>query len=271
MGISKRIEEARKAYETGDEALSAKIHERTSISGTATEEHGSASSQFIGSLVYGGLDGIITTFAVVSGVAGAQLNPGIILILGLANLFGDGFSMATGAYLSSKSEKEYYQREREREAWEVDHFPEGEKAELVEIYLSQGYPLEDAEKMVEIKSKEEERWVNAMMLEELGLMENTANPFTEAGYTFVAFIVAGVIPLLAYLADYIFKLQIPATQSFFISMALSGLALFGLGAAKVKITERNPFRSGLEMLLVGGAAAGVAYLIGALLKGLGVG
>ena len=135
----------------------------------------------------------------------------------------------------------------------------------------QGYPLEDAEKMVEIKSKDEERWVNAMMLEELGLMENTSNPFTEAGYTMVAFIVAGAVPLLAYLADFIFNLQIPATQSFFISMALSGLALFGLGAAKVKITERNPFRSGLEMLIVGGAAAGVAYLIGALLKGLGVG
>ena len=271
MGISKRIEEARKAYETGDEALAAKIHEKAIIAAAATEEHGSASSKFIGSLVYGGLDGIITTFAVVSGVAGAQLDPGIVIILGLAKLFGDGFSMATGAYLSSKSEKEYYQREREREAWEVDHFPEGEKAELIEIYLSQGYPLEDAEKLVEIKSKEEERWVNAMMLEELGLMENTANPFTEAGYTLVAFIVAGAIPLLAYLADFIFNLQIPATQSFFISMALSGLALFGLGAAKVKITERNPFRSGLEMLIVGGAAAGVAYLIGALLKGLGVG
>jgi len=160
MGISKRIEEARKAYETGDEALAAKIHEKASIAAAATEEHGSASSKFIGSLVYGGLDGIITTFAVVSGVAGAQLDPGIVIILGLANLFGDGFSMATGAYLSSKSEKEYYQREREREAWEVDHFPEGEKAELIEIYLSQGYPLEDAEKWW--KSKVRRRNVGLM-------------------------------------------------------------------------------------------------------------
>jgi hypothetical protein len=131
----------------------------------AAEKHGGASSAYLGDMVYGGLDGIITTFAVVSGVAGAQLSPNIILILGLANLFADGFSMATGAFLSSKSDQEYYQRERQREAWEVDHFPEGERAELYELYLAQGHSEEDARKLVDIKTKDAKLWVDTMMID----------------------------------------------------------------------------------------------------------
>jgi hypothetical protein len=173
MSITKRLDEARKAYANRDLASSRQAH-RPEVIAQAMERHGGASHQYIGDMVYGGLDGIVTTFAVVSGVAGAELGSGIVLILGLANLFADGLSMATGAYLSSKSEREYYEREREREGWEVEHFPEGERAELLEIYR-----------------------------------------------------------------------------------------------AKVFVTERNWFRSGLEMLVVSGLAAGVAYLIGYLLQGLG--
>jgi len=117
MGISKRLEEARKAYEKGDMKGSARAHARKTIK-QAEEKHGGAGSQYLGEMVYGGLDGIITTFAVVTGVAGAQLGTSVILILGLANLFADGFSMAVGAYLSTKSEQEYYRKEYEREAWE---------------------------------------------------------------------------------------------------------------------------------------------------------
>jgi hypothetical protein len=100
---SKRLEEARKAFGQGDAKASADAHTHQAIM-HAPEEHGGAGSQYLGEMVYGGLDGIITTFAVVSGVAGAQLGTPVILILGLANLLAVGFSMATGAYLSSKSE-----------------------------------------------------------------------------------------------------------------------------------------------------------------------
>ncbi len=271
MSLSKRLEEARKAYASGDKSAAAKAHDLKVISSSAKEQHGAAGSEYIGNLVYGGLDGIITTFAVVSGVVGAQLNPGIILIMGLANLLGDGFSMATGAYLSSKSEQEYYDREREREAWEVEHFPEGEKAELLELYLQQGYPEEDARKMVEIKSKDKERWVDAMMIEELGLTREEKKPMNQALTTFASFTVAGAIPLLYYLLDLVFHFNLPTGTAFIIAIILSGAALFGLGAAKVMVTERSPIRSGLEMLVVGGLAAAVAYGIGALLKGLGGG
>ena len=164
MSISKRLEDVRKAFAQGNVKASALAHSPQRII-QATEEHGGAGSQYLGETVYGGLDGIITTFAVVSGVAGAQLGTPIILILGLANLFADGFSMATGAYLSAKGEKEYYQREWQREAWEVEHFAEGERAELHEVYRRRGYTEDEARQLVEIQSREPRRWVKAMMVE----------------------------------------------------------------------------------------------------------
>ena len=266
MSLSKRIEEARKAFERGDKQASAHAHTANAIS-AAREEHGGAGSQYLGEMVYGGLDGIITTFAVVSGVAGAQLGTPVILILGLANLLADGFSMATGAYLSSKSEHEYYRKEWEREAWEVKHFPDGERAELQEVYVRRGYTDEEARQLVEIQSRNAERWVKAMMIDELGMMEDETNPLINGLVTFGSFVIAGAVPLAVYLIGLAFPIS--PDMAFPISIASSGLALFALGATKVLVTKLNPIRSGLEMLAVGGLAAGVAYVVGALLKGIG--
>ncbi len=265
MSLMKRIDKARKAYAKGDKDSSAAAHAPEQIL-AAREEHGGTGSEYLGELVYGGLDGIITTFAVVSGVAGANLETSIILILGLANLIADGFSMATGAYLSAKSENEFYEHERSRELWEAEHFPEGERAELLEVYKEQGYPDVDAQQLVEIVSRDTQRWVDAMMVSELGLIKADRNPLWNGLATLIAFIVAGSVPLLVYFVG----LQIPISKSisFPISIGLTALALFGLGAAKVAITRQNPWRGGLEMLLVGGLAAGVAFVIGLLLRGL---
>ncbi len=267
MSLTRRVDDARKGYASGDARLSAEAHSRERIAEAAREEHGAPSHAYLGDLVYGGLDGIVTTFAVVSGVAGAQLDARVVLILGLANLFADGFSMATGAYLSSKSEQEYYDREREREAWEVDHFPEGEKAELEEVYLARGYNAEDAHHLTAIQTRDRDRWVQAMMVDELGLMPDERKPLNSALATFIAFVIAGSVPLAIYLLGLI--MQVSAQVQFPVSLVLSAAALFGLGAAKVFVTERNFLRSGLEMLIVGGLAAVVAYVVGALLKGIG--
>ena len=267
MSISKRLEEARKAYERGDKQASARAHEAGRIA-RAAEEHAGAGSEYIGSMIYGGLDGIITTFAVVSGVVGAQLDTSIILILGFANLLGDGFSMATGAYLSSKSEHELYERERQREEWEVEEFPEGEALELYELYREQGYPEADAKAMLEIKTRDKKRWVDAMMIEELGLLKSDLNPLKEGLVTFVSFLLAGAVPLLFYVLNLFFRFDLTVQANFLIAIILSGMALFALGASKVFITQRSPIRGGLEMLIVGGLAAAVAYAVGALLKGL---
>jgi vacuolar iron transporter family protein len=268
MNFTKRLEAARDAFGRRDLEASARAHEPDRIAlATAQEKHGGTSSQYLGEMVYGGLDGIVTTFAIVSGVAGAQLGNEIILILGLANLLADGFSMGTGAYLSTKSEQEYYQRERQREAWEVEHFPEGERAELFEIYRGRGYSEEEARTLTEIQASNPQRWVDAMMVDELGMLPDERKPLLSGLATLGAFVIAGSTPLLIFL----FGLFIPiaAQDAFLVSIALSGAALFGLGAAKVLVTQRSALRSGLEMLLLGGLAAGVAYTVGALLRGIG--
>jgi VIT1/CCC1 family predicted Fe2+/Mn2+ transporter len=266
MSITKRLDKARKAFAERDLAASKRAHSPEAIA-QAAEEHGGASHQYIGDMVYGGLDGIVTTFAVVSGVAGADLGSGVILILGLANLFADGLSMATGAYLSLKSELEYYQREREREGWEVKHFPDGERAELRALYKAKGYPPQDAETLVAIHSQHENLWVDEMMVQELGLLPGDRKPILSALATLGSFIAAGAVPLIVYLLGLL--IPIHPGVSFATSLVLSGVALFALGAAKVLITERNWLRSGLEMLVVGGLAAGVASLVGSALSGRG--
>ncbi|MEJ5314421.1 MULTISPECIES: VIT1/CCC1 transporter family protein [Anaerolinea] len=272
MSFSKRLEDARKGFLSGKPELSAQAHDLETIRRAMQhrERHASAGSEYLGSMVYGGLDGIITTFAVVSGVAGAGLKPEIIIILGLANVFADGFSMAVGAYLSEKSEMELYERERQRESWEVEYFPEAEKEELRQLYLAQGYPEEDANQMVEIKTRDKTRWVDAMMLEELNLLPADTKPLTSALVTFGAFVIAGLLPMMVFLLDWLLPFTLSGQSAFWISVGVSALALFGLGAAKVLVTERPPLRSGLEMLVVGGLAAAVAYLVGMFLRSLGL-
>ena len=270
MRFSKRLDEARAAYAKGDEEAAARAHDPRRISHEEAEkQHAGFGSRYLGEFVYGGLDGVITTFAVVSGVVGANLNAGVILILGLANLLADGFSMGTGSFLSKQAEQERYDRERRREEWEVEHFPGAEKTELYEIYRGKGHTDKDASLLAETISHRKEHWLDAMMNDELGLSKDEGNPLVNGVATLAAFLAAGVVPLTVYLVGLI--VSIPPNAAFVVCLTLTGAALFGLGAAKVLVTGQNAFRGGLEMLLVGGLAAGVAYAIGALLQGLGGG
>jgi len=123
--------------------------------------------------------------------------------------------------------------------------------------------------LVEIESKDKNRWVNSMMVNELGMLKDDRKPLNAAWITFASFVVFGLLPLLIYALDSIFKFHLTMSTMFLIAICLSGVALFGLGAAKYFITKRNPLLSGLEMLIVGGLAAAVSYFIGLLLKPLG--
>ncbi|TDT63676.1 VIT1/CCC1 transporter family protein [Fonticella tunisiensis] len=261
--FSRNLDKAREAFKTKDVEASRKAHQQRL---TSEERHNQEQGQYIKSLIYGGLDGIITTFAVVAGVAGASLSAGIVLIMGLANLIADGLSMAIGDYLSTKAEIEYQNAERQREMWEIEHYPEGEKQELVELYMNRGMSPEDAKTVTNIISKYKKAWTDIMMVEELGILEENESPLKNAIATFVSFIVFGFIPVLVYvISNFIPGLQ---KNTFTIACALTGITLFILGALKVKITEKNWFLSGLEMLVVGGVAAAAAYLIGTLLSGV---
>lgn len=260
--FSRNLEKARVAYKSRNIEESIKVHKKDNKAPEGHKEEG----QYIKSFVYGGLDGIITTFAVVAGVAGASLSAGIVLILGFANLIADGLSMAIGDYLSTKAEMEFQKSEREREKWEVEHYPDGEKQEMIELYMDKGITKEDAESMATIISKYQDAWVDVMMVEELGIIENKESPIKNAIVTFFSFAIFGLVPLLSYVvATYIPFIQ---ENTFYLASILTGLTLFVLGALKARFTERNWLVSGLEMLFVGGIAALSAYGIGVLLSGL---
>jgi VIT1/CCC1 family predicted Fe2+/Mn2+ transporter len=261
--ITRNLEKAREAWLHRDPAASRAAH--AAAAPVAGERHASA-GKYIKSVVYGGMDGIVTTFAVVAGVNGASLPAGVVLILGFANLAADGLSMAIGDYLSSKSEQEYRKAERAREEWEVEHYPEGEKTELRELYEAKGLPAADARQMVETVSRHPKAWVDIMMVEELGIVPDEESPVKNALTTFVSFGVFGFIPLLAT----ILARSVPflAANAFPVSAALVGVTLFMLGAVKTKITGRPWLGSGLETLVVGGITAAAAWGVGKLLGGL---
>ncbi len=259
MSLTRNLEKAKDAYLNNDVQASKTAHT------TCSSEQHQKSGQYLKSAVYGGLDGTITTFAVVAGVAGAALSANVVLIMGFANLIGDGLSMAIGDYLSTKSEREYHKAERRRETWEFENYPAGEKTEMVEIYMQKGYAKKEAEDIVARMAQNKEAFVDVMMVEELGIMESDESPVKNALVTFGSFLLFGFIPVLAF----VLALWIGvAFNAFLVASLLTALTLFALGAFKTKVTGKNWFYSGFEMLLVGGIAAGAAYGIGALVAHL---
>lgn len=260
MANRKRIKEAQQAFKEKNVELARKLHAQS------YDLHNTRKGKFLKSSVYGGLDGIITTFAVVAGVAGAGLDLQIILILGFSNLIADGLSMAIGDYLSSKSQHEYNLLERERESWELEHLPEGEIKEMTDLYQSKGMSEEDANLVVHTMAKYKPLFIDTMMAEELGIIEDSESPMKNAVATFVSFLLFGFIPLLTPVLAYFFPVL--RTNSFLVSIVLTGITLFILGSAKSRVSGANLFRSGFEMMLVGGLAASAAYVIGHILGGL---
>jgi len=223
--------------------------------------------EYLGEMVYGGLDGIVTTFAVISGVVGGGLGFGAILIIGFSSLFADGFSMATGAFLSARSEQEAYDFRRQQEARARQQDEAAKREELAELYKEDGYNPDDARQLADLRATQPEQMDREIMIEQHGMIQDDRNAYLVGLATFIAFIVAGTLPLLVYVVGLF--VDVPRDWSFPISVVLTGVALFLLGAAKVVVTRRNALRSGLEMLVIGGLAAGVAYGVGALLSGIG--
>jgi vacuolar iron transporter family protein len=218
--------------------------------------------------VYGATDGAVTTFAVVAGVIGASLSPSIVLILGFANLFADGLSMAVGNYLAAKTRLEYIEKARRREEWEIDNIVEQEKQEIREIYTKKGFKEELLEEIVRIITSRRKVWVDTMMKEELGLIEDSSRrPLENALTTFVAFNLVGLIPLLPFVAMFIagFAL-ISSSDAFTYSVVLTGAAFFLIGGVKGKVVQKSLIRSGINTLLIGGIAASVAFVVGYLLN-----
>lgn len=224
------------------------------------------SVSYLRDFIYGAIDGTVTTFAVVAGVTGAQLEDSVVIILGVANLIADGFSMAVSNYLGSRAERQQRERAYDEELRQIREFPEGEREEVRQIFAAKGFEGDDLERIVEVITADEDLWVDTMMREELGYAETLPNELRAGLSTLVAFVVVGFIPLMAFVADALAPGDLPNT--FLWSTVLTGVAFFVVGALKARFVERGWVRSGLETLAVGGIAATLAFLAGVLLQGV---
>ena len=238
-------------------------HDHESI---AQRVKGSTKHSYLRDFVYGAIDGTVTTFAVVSGVAGAGLNPEIVIVLGMANLLGDGFSMAAGNYLGTRTDQQLREKARAMEKRHIRIEPEGEKEEIRQIYAAKGFEGEDLERAVDIITSNEKRWIDTMLVDELGIPLEGPSAFKAASMTFVAFFAVGLLPLLAFIYGIVVPTE--ASMLFIVSSAITAVAFFLVGATKSWFVDQKWYWSGLETLFIGGIAAALAYGVGVLLKGI---
>lgn len=225
-----------------------------------------SSHGYLKDFIYGAIDGAVTTFAIVAGVAGAGLSSAIVIILGLANLLADGFSMAISNFLGSRAEAQAQEKARLQELDHIERHPEGEREEVRQIFAGKGFEGDELERIVEVITSDKDRWLDTMLREEHGYGDRHHSAWKAGLTTFAAFIAVGAIPLLSYVANW-------AVAGFFAdpflwSSALTALAFFVVGAFKSLFVVQRWWTSGLETLAVGGIAAAMAYGIGALLKGM---
>jgi len=213
--------------------------------------------------VYGGIDGVVTTFAIVAGVVGASLSPVIVLILGVANLIADGFSMAAGSYSSTKADEDNYWRLRKREVMHIEHYYEGEIEETRHILKGKGFEGEELEDMVAAISRDQDTWIEWMMQEEYGLSRPIHSPLHAAANTFGAFILCGSAPIIPFVFGW--------DGSIIWALVLSAVTFFVIGSLKSLWSVKSWLREGAETLVIGMVAAGLAYGIGYWLKSLGLG
>ena len=223
--------------------------------------------EYIAEFVYGGTDGAITTFAVVAGAEGASLGLSVVIILGLANLIADGFSMSVSNFISTKTARDNFDRHKAIEKWEIDNLTETEVNEIREIYAAKGFKGILLEKVVEVITSNKEVWVDTMMKEELEMTKDNKTPIKTAFVTFISFVFVGAIPLLSYI--FAGSSVSPGTQELFMySSILTGFALATIGSLKSIVTKKNLFVGIFETVLLGGLAALTAYFVGDVLESI---
>jgi VIT1/CCC1 family predicted Fe2+/Mn2+ transporter len=263
---------ARKAYDGGDMEASKNFHDtRHDVEPSSKEMH-QTEGGFLKPLIFGGLDGILTAFAIVAGAAGGSMPIPVILVLGFSNILADALAMGVGEFLSSKAENEWILSERKRENWEMENYPQGEIREMIDIYEDRGMSREDATKVIETMAKYKDFFVDVMMAEELALQvpeeDHKVESMKEGVVMFCAFASFGSLPLLGYV---VIPALFPSSGEdvlFTAACIITGLVLFGMGCVKSNFSAANWFISGMETLLLGGACATVAYTIGQFVDGL---
>jgi VIT1/CCC1 family predicted Fe2+/Mn2+ transporter len=212
---------------------------------------------YLGDAVLGGIDGCITTFAIVASAVGAGLPKTVALVLGLANLTADGFSMAVSNYQAAKSRADRVRRIRAQEEQHIELIPEGEKEEIRQIFQGKGFSGTVLEKIVETITSERTLWIDTMLKEEHGLQIDMPSAYLSGITTFLAFLCVGLLPLLPFMIPTMME-----TSIFPASAIIAAVAFFVIGAAKGSLLQQSIITSGLNTLAIGGIAASLAYVVG---------
>jgi len=234
------------------------------------EKHTGGSGNYIKSMIYGGLDGIVSVFVAVAAVSGSQVGIGLALALGLAKLFAGGISMGIGDWLATDAEVDLAKREKRREEWECENYLEGEVDEMVALYVQKGVDEQTARRVVEILSKHRQAFVDIMMAEELGIPPGSVNeiPWRHGAVNFGSFMLFGVVPLIAY----VIVLAINTTANpegntaFYITIAITVLTIFGMGVFKGKLSGEYWLKAGIITTLFGSFTAFIGWIIGWILN-----
>ncbi len=221
----------------------------------------SRTTRNVSDAVLGGIDGCVTTFAVVSGAVGAGFSPAVALVLGLANLLADGFSMGVSNYESIKAQREHTDVIREMEEDHIDRIPEGEREEIRQIFKLKGFDGAILESIVDTITQNRKLWVDTMLMEEHGLQQAIPSAWKSAITTFISFLVVGAFPLVPFLVP-----GLSSDVQFTLSAVLAGLLFFLIGIAKSMVFNKPILRAGFATLLTGGAAASLAFITGFVLR-----
>lgn len=219
------------------------------------------SRSVLGDAILGGIDGGVTTFAVVAGAIGGGFGDAVVVVLGFANLVADGFSMAVSNYLSAIIEEDQIDDARRTEERHIRQIPDGERDEIREIFARKGFHGELLEQIVAVIIRNRRLWIDTMLAEELGLQLEARQPLRAAAATFFAFLLVGLIPLLPFLVS-----GLGPSRTFVASAIATGAAFLAIGMIKGRVLHRSVLRAGLETLLMGGSAAAVAYVVGCWLR-----
>lgn len=214
-------------------------------------------------VVFGFNDGLVSTVGFVVGVASTLAHTHLVLFTGLAEVTAGAFSMCFGAYLSTKNQREFFEREIERERSEIDQMPEREKDEVRRIYAAKGFEGAELEMVVKRITSDRNVWLKCMMEEELGLIyESMDSPFKVGLITGLSFVLGGLVPLIPFLGGG------DAPRALGYSIVISSVGLFIMGILKTFLTKRHWLKSGLESLAVGLLATGVGLLFGKIASAL---
>jgi VIT1/CCC1 family predicted Fe2+/Mn2+ transporter len=223
------------------------------------ERHFTA-TDIVRDIVIGMSDGLTVPFALAAGISGAGAATHIVVTAGLAEIAAGSIAMGLGGYLAARTDFEHYKTERQREIDETEQVPEKERSEVAEIFREYGLSEVEVKPMVNALSKNRANWVDFMMRFELGLEKPNPKRAGKSALTIaLSYIAGGMIPLAPYM------LVANLNSALWVSVGVTLLALFLFGFIKGHFTGLNPLRSGLQTILVGGLAAGVAFALARLI------